>query len=62
VLDFQSIYEVGIARRDDMLREAALANLASKVPSGPSPLRGIICHWLYALADWVERPSILARA
>jgi len=54
MLDYQSIYEVGMARRDDMLRQAAADQRASGVPSGPSPLRGIISSWLYAMAEWLE--------
>jgi len=57
VLDYQSIYEVGMARRDDLLREAALAMRASEVPAGPSPLRGVVSHWLYALAERAQGAS-----
>ena len=58
MLDYQSIYEVGMARRDDMLREAAADMRAAEVPSSPSALRGAVSRWLYALAERLEpKPS-----
>jgi len=57
MLDYQTIYEVGMARRDDMLREAAALRRASQVPSGPSALRAMLSRWLYALANKLEEPT-----
>jgi len=58
MLDYQSIYEVGMARRDDMLRQAAADLRASEVPSGPSAVRSAASRWLYALAERLEpKPS-----
>ena len=54
MLDYQTIYEVGMARRDDMLRQAAVDMLASELPSAPSVVRGTISRWLYAMAEWLE--------
>jgi hypothetical protein len=58
VLDYQTIYEVGMSRRDDLLRQAAADVLADDLPRAPSVLRRVVSGWLYALAAWLEsRPS-----
>ena len=54
MFDWQTIYEVGVAHREELLREAAAQQRALELPQGRSTLRASVSRWLHTLANRIE--------